>query len=103
MTGKARAAMADRPKPDSARMSEERLAHALISRGLLTREEANDCRAGPDEECGAEAMLRRLAASGHLTAAQARRAAHELESLLDQQIPGYQLLEKLGQGSMGTV
>ncbi len=96
--------MAERPpKPDAARLEEERLAHALISRGLLTREEANACRAGPDAECGAEAMLRRLAAAGHLTLAQARRATQELEALLDQQIPGYQLLEKLGQGSMGTV
>ena len=95
--------MADRAKHDSARLSEERLAHALLSRGLLTREEANACRAGPDDECGPEALLRRLVAAGHLTAAQAGRAAQELEALLDQQIPGYQLLEKLGQGSMGTV
>ena len=52
----------------------DRLYHLhLISRGLLTREETNSCRAGEGDECGAEAMLRRLAAAGHLTLAQARR------------------------------
>src|SRR5262249_33617701 len=32
-----------------------------------------------------------------------RRAAQELSLWMGQQIPGYQLMEKLGQGSMGTV
>ena len=47
--------------------------------------------------------MSRLVAAGYLTANQSKRAAKELESLLGQQIPGYQLLEKLGQGAMGTV
>ncbi len=85
----------------SARVDEERLAHALISRGLLTREEVQSCRAG--SESGPEALLARLVASGGLTPHQAQRAGKELETLLGQQIPGYQLLEKLGQGAMGTV
>src|SRR6202011_5244987 len=33
----------------------------------------------------------------------ARRAAHEVSPPVGQQVPGYQLVEKLGQGSMGTV
>ncbi len=85
----------------SARVDEERLAHALISRGLLTREEVQSCRAG--SESGPESLLARLVASGGLTPHQAQRAGKELETLLGQQIPGYQLLEKLGQGAMGTV
>ncbi len=94
--------MADPSRSEaSARVDEERLAHALISRGLLTREEVQSCRAGP--ESGPEALLARLVASGGLTAHQAQRAGKELETLLGQQIPGYQLLEKLGQGAMGTV
>ena len=37
--------MAEPPRSDgTARVDEERLAHALISRGLLTREEAQSCR-----------------------------------------------------------
>ncbi len=94
--------MAEAPRSDgTARTDEERLAHALISRGLLTREEVQNCRQGA--ESGPEALLARLVAAGFLTANQAKRAGKELETLLGQQIPGYQLLEKLGQGAMGTV
>jgi serine/threonine-protein kinase len=83
-------------------MDEERLAHALISRGLLTREEVHSCRAD-GAESGTKALLKRLVTAGFLTANQADRAHKELETLLGQQIPGYQLLERLGQGAMGTV
>jgi serine/threonine-protein kinase len=82
---------------------EERLAHALISRGLLTREEVQQCRPLSSAEAGPRLLLSRLVRAGFLTSNQARRAAHEIDALLGQQIPGYQLLEKLGQGSMGTV
>ncbi|HEY7426308.1 MAG TPA: serine/threonine-protein kinase [Gemmataceae bacterium] len=96
--------MAEPPRSEATtRLDEERLAHALISRGLLSRDDLQNCRPGSGDEAGAEAFLSRLVAAGLLTAHQAKRAAKELETLLGQQIPGYQLLEKLGQGSMGTV
>jgi eukaryotic-like serine/threonine-protein kinase len=96
--------MADPPRSEgAARVDEERLAHALVSRGLLTREEVHDCRPSKGGESGPEPLLARLVAAGFLTANQAKRAAQELETLMGQQIPGYQLMEKLGQGSMGTV
>src|SRR5690349_16257609 len=96
--------MADPPRSDgTARADEERLAHALVSRGLLTREEVQNCRPAAGAEVGPQALLARLVAAGFLTANQAERAARELETLLGQQIPGYQLLERLGQGSMGVV
>src|SRR5438270_13814086 len=96
--------MADRPKPDAdPRAGEERLAHALISRGRLTHDEFQTCRPGPGEPAGAEALLARLAAAGLLTAGQARRAKDELSLLLNQPIPGYELREKLGKGAMGVV
>src|SRR5579883_341506 len=85
----------------AARSDEERLAHALISLRLVTREEIQGCRVSG--ESGPEALLARLVAAGYLTAHQAERAGKELDTLLGQQIPGYQLLEKLGQGAMGTV
>jgi serine/threonine-protein kinase len=96
--------MADNPRPETApaNINEERLAHALISRGLLTREEYQQCSA-PAGSSGPGALLVRLVRAGFLTGNQARRAGQELDLLLGQQIPGYQLLEKLGQGSMGTV
>ena len=48
-------------------------------------------------------MLLRLVKAGVLTVNQAKRATSELTASLHQQIPGYELLEKLGPGSMGTV
>jgi serine/threonine-protein kinase len=94
--------------PDIARLDgiaskadEERLAHALVSRGLVTLEEVLECI--PGEESGAQAFLKRLVKAGLLTKNQARRAAKELPFLLGEQIPGFELLEKIGQGAMGTV
>ena len=98
--------MATSPKPDPASITleEDKLAHALISRGLITREEYHQVRGGGgDEQNTAEALLGRLVKGGFLTGHQARRAFQELKLLMNQQIPGYELKEKLGQGAMGTV
>jgi eukaryotic-like serine/threonine-protein kinase len=94
--------MADIPRPDP-RLDEERLTHALISRGLLTREEARASRGGSAGGVGPVALLARLTLAGALTEGQAQRAKEELSTLLGQQIPGYHLMEKLGQGAMGVV
>ena len=96
-------ALISKPEAGPANLDEERLAHALISRGLVTREEVQQCPPAADGETGPEALLARLVDANLLTASQARRATVELPVLLGQQIPGYQLLEKLGHGSMGTV
>jgi serine/threonine-protein kinase len=97
--------MAEASKTDSTapHAEEERLGHALISRGLLTREEFQQCRAAAEGAGSPQALLTRLVKAGFLTTNQARRVAQELTLWMGQQIPGYQLLEKLGQGSMGTV
>jgi serine/threonine-protein kinase len=95
--------MSEAPKTEAARQDEDRLAHALISRGLLSREEVQACPAGPNGSAGPQALLSRLVAARLLTTNQAKRAARELETLLGQQIPGYELLERLGRGAMGTV
>jgi serine/threonine-protein kinase len=52
---------------------------------------------------GAEGYLKKLTAAGLLTKAQAERAQLDLTLLVGQQIPGYVMLEKLGQGAMGVV
>jgi serine/threonine protein kinase len=96
--------MAETTKSDSSvRLEEEKLAHALVSRGLITREEAQQCRGKENATGGTKALLERLVQAGFLTANQARRAQQELPMMVGQQIPGYQLVEKLGQGAMGTV
>jgi serine/threonine-protein kinase len=85
----------------SAKVDEERLAQGLVNRGLVTREEMQQCREG--EPAGAEGLLARLVRAGFLTSQQAQRAKQDQAPLIGQQIPGYQLLEKLGQGATGTV
>jgi serine/threonine-protein kinase len=84
-------------------VEEERLAHALISRGLVTREEVEPHRSTGPDGAGPQPFLVRLVKAGVLTQHQAKRALQELSALLHQQIPGYLLISKLGQGSMGTV
>jgi serine/threonine-protein kinase len=87
----------------TSKAGEDRLAHALVSRGLVTREEIEPLRSQAETASSPEQLLQRLVKAGHLTPNQARRSAQEHSSGVHQQIPGFQLLEKLGQGSMGTV
>ena len=93
-------------KTDPTNLEEEKLAHALVSRGMLTRKEYKLFRnAGgfADSDGSAEDMLQRLAKAGLLTESQAQRLTTDLGDILNQHIPGYKLMEKLGKGSMGTV
>src|SRR4051812_45197997 len=89
--------MSETPRTEStsARTEDERLIHALVSRDLITREEALQCRGG--RVLGAEKLLERLVECKFLTATQAERTRQELSALLAQQIPGYELMGKLGQ------
>lgn len=84
-----------------ARLDEEKLANGLVSRGLMTNEEIK--KHAPDGSLGAEGYLKKLTTAGLLTKAQAERAQLDLTLLVGQQIPGYVMLEKLGQGAMGVV
>jgi eukaryotic-like serine/threonine-protein kinase len=85
------------------RGDEDRLIHALIGRGLLTREEVQGSPPAAGTAPGTDALLNRLVQAGLLTAGQAKRVRKEVAALVGQQIPGYQFLEKLGQGSNGVV
>jgi serine/threonine-protein kinase len=97
--------MSTSSKPETASpvQDEERLAQALMSRGLVTREEIDRCKPTPGGATGSEALLARLVEAGVLTTGQAQRVTQEISLIVGQQIPGYQLLQKLGQGSMGLV
>jgi len=87
----------------SAVLEEERLVHALITRGLITEEEVQECRQALPPGQGVSQLLRELVKRGYLTLSQGRRVLRNLDTMLQQQIPGYLLLEKLGEGSMGAV
>jgi serine/threonine-protein kinase len=92
-------------KPESApgQVEEERLLQALINRALITQQEASQCQAAAGDAVGPEALLARLVNASFLTPGQAKRVSQELSLFVGQQIPGYQLMEKVGQGSMGIV
>ncbi|MCS7014918.1 MAG: serine/threonine-protein kinase [Gemmatales bacterium] len=87
----------------SAQLEEQRLLHALITRGLISEEEVRECRNVLRQGHGVSDLLRELIKQGYLTVSQGRRVLRNLDTLLEQQIPGYLLLEKLGEGSMGAV
>ncbi len=95
--------MSQPPSESAVKLDEEqqRLANALISRGLLTSEEVLACKA--PEAPGAKPFLQRLVDGGLLTRGQARRTLQKLSTLVGEEIPGYEMLEQLGQGAMGTV
>ena len=97
--------MSTTPKSEAApaQQEEERLSQALVSRGLVTNGEVAQCKPTAGGPTGSEALLARLVKAEFLTASQAKRVSQELSLIVGQQIPGYQLLQKLGQGSMGIV
>jgi serine/threonine protein kinase len=80
---------------------QKRLVNALIGRGLITAEDLQNCK--PPEAAGVKAILQRLVEGNALTLAQAKRVYAKMSSVLGEEIPGYQILEQLGKGAMGTV
>ena len=87
---------------DEKHLDQERLGQALVGRGFMTRDEFQRVRSSRMFADLAD-LLRGLVEAGRLTRGQGEWAARELANLLVQQIPGYQILEKLGQGAMGIV
>ncbi len=81
------------------KIDEDRIAHVLAARGLVTEAEARQCATGGTPE----AFLKRLVDVGFLSMTQAQRLLAELPTMSDQQIPGYELLGVVGQGAMGGV
>lgn len=101
-------AAASRPSTGLSGLSEENLNRTLIRRGLVTEEEIETCR-GHQEKLKAagenRSLLEVMIAAKALTPSQAQRLVRELgkEGQKKHEIPGYQILERLGKGSMGIV
>jgi serine/threonine-protein kinase len=89
--------------PPGVQVDEQRLIQVLVTRGLVTLDEAELCRSSGHGRSNADSLLTRLVQSNCLTPEQARRVSQEFNLLVAQQIPGYQLLDRIGQGSMGVV
>ncbi len=83
------------------------LGRAVVEMGLATSEEVNDClrlRAELSNDDDPRALSDVLLSNGIVTERQLSRAMSVVEQKRsDQQIPGYQLLDKLGAGAMATV
>jgi len=90
------------------------LGRVLVEQGLCTREEIDDCLAIKSEldsttasentETQPRSLADLLITNGCLTKSQLQRVQNQVdESTNFQQIPGYQILSKLGAGAMATV
>lgn len=83
------------------------LGRTVVDMGLATPDEVNDCaqlQSHLAEEKNQRSLADLLVSSGIVTEGQMRRVRQEVEaSRSEQQIPGYQILKKLGAGAMATV
>ncbi len=82
------------------------LGRLVVERKLATQEEVDACIARAKElaeEENQETLADVMVARGVVTERQIERARTEIEASRGQQIPGYQMLKKLGAGAMATV
>ncbi len=97
--------------PDASQQSsvDTLLGRLIVDRGLATVDEVKDClksrhnlnvETGPNQQSLADMLIER----GIVTPAQLERIKPEIDATrAGRQIPGYQILSKLGQGAMATV
>ena len=79
--------------------SAQKVLHELTAAGLLSSDHATDF--GEEIQTGADALLSRLVSEGHITQFQAQKFLDGQSS--DIYFGDYIVLDKLGQGGMGTV
>jgi serine/threonine-protein kinase len=83
------------------------LGHRVVDQGLATREEVEDCMAMQAElakEQNQRSLADLLVENGYVTRSQVERVRPQVEEQGSvQQIPGYQILSKLGAGAMAAV
>lgn len=82
------------------------LCRMVADQKFATQDEINQCltsRFKEGEELSQEAISEALVAGGAVTRSQIQRLRKIIEESRNQQIPGYQILEKLGAGAMARV
>jgi len=81
------------------------LGRMVVDRMLATQEEVDECAAekAHQEDPSQQSLSEILVGKGVVTARQIERLKETIAASRRQQIPGYQLLPKLGQGAMATV
>ena len=89
------------PKQNSKASIDTELGRVVVEQRLATPEEVQGCLALRASAPGDLAEL--LVAQGVVTVSQIARAKKTIEASRSQQIPGYQMISKLGAGAMATV
>ncbi len=79
------------------------LGRLVIEQRLATQEEVERCRALQARASGETTLANVLVEEGMVTEGQIARVKSTIEASRGQQIPGYQILAKLGSGAMATV
>jgi len=83
------------------------LGRMIVEQGLCTQEELNDCvalQAELEKENNQRSLADVLVTNGYVTQTQLSRIRNAVEEQKNfQQIPGYQIISKLGAGAMATV
>ncbi len=80
------------------------LGRTVVEQGLATQDEVDKCKALQARQGDSEATLAGvMVANGVVTKRQIARVKKTIEASRNQQIPGYQILSKLGSGAMATV
>lgn len=81
------------------------VARLVVESGLVTQQEVSHCReqqkqsSDPNQRSLADLLVE----NSFITVTQARRIKGQLEDRDNSQIPGYQLISRLGKGAMATV
>ena len=93
----------NQPKTSTAALEEQRLADFLVRHLLIDKDEAHLTSPKEGDPPGPAHLLQRLRLRGLITTNQAQRLLASLDDVLGQGIPGYELLERIGQGSTSLV
>ena len=79
------------------------LGRLVVEQRLATPDEVKDCLSARQTDAADGDLGAIMVAQGVVTASQIERAKQTIEASRNQQIPGYQIISKLGAGAMATV